>query len=214
MLKYAAVALLALACAMAGLAQQHKPLYQNDLQKAIVGKIPEEFLILDGAFTVGEEGTNKFLELPGSPLDSFGLLFGPTEKDNLLAAARFYGTLRGRRFPAFGIGLNGISGYKLQVSPGKSALELYRGDTLKTSIPFAWQSGHWTHLVLQVRKNGSVWNIEGKAWSEGKDEPAQWMISAEDSEDLSAGRAALYASPYAETPIRFDDLVVSRVASR
>src|SRR5262245_56090812 len=52
-------------------------IYQNNFEKAEVGKLPDEFLVLDGAFAIKEEAGNKFLELPGAPLDTFGMLFGP-----------------------------------------------------------------------------------------------------------------------------------------
>src|SRR6266705_1564487 len=62
-------------------AQQAKPLYENDFEQAALDKVPDDFLVLDGQFTVKEEGGNKFLELPGAPLDTYGVLFGPTEKE-------------------------------------------------------------------------------------------------------------------------------------
>ena len=44
-----------------------------------------DLLVLDGAFAVKAEGGNKFLELPGAPLDTYGLLFGPTVSANIAA---------------------------------------------------------------------------------------------------------------------------------
>ena len=69
-------------------ADDTKPLYENNFQSAEVGKVPDDFLVLDGGFTVKTDGTNKFLELPGAPLDSFGVLFGPTEKEDVEVTAR------------------------------------------------------------------------------------------------------------------------------
>ena len=37
------------------------------------------------------------------------------------------------------------------------------------------------------------------------------MISVDEPDDLPAGRASIYGSPYSTTPIRYDDLVVARV---
>src|SRR5438067_11448912 len=104
-------------------AQENKPLFENNFEKAELDKVPDDLLVLEGAFAVKAEGGNKFLELPGAPLDTFGLLFGPTESTNVAASARVYGTGKGRRFPTFGLGLNGVGGFKLQVSPGKKLLE-------------------------------------------------------------------------------------------
>jgi hypothetical protein len=181
--------------------------YKNDFEKATVGETPKEVMVLDGGFVVAEEGGNKFLELPGAPLDSFGLLFGPTEKENRTVSARIFGTGKGRRFPTFSIGLNGVGGYKLQVSPGKKAVELYKADALKASAPFEWVSGKWTRLLLTFKKaKDGEWTVEGKAWEDGAKEPEKATVSATDTEAPAAGRASIGGSPYATTPIRFDDL--------
>src|SRR5262249_49590467 len=160
-----------------------------DFEKVDPGKLPEDLMILDGSFTVQQDGGNKFLELPGAPLDSYGLLFGPTEKEGVIADARIYGTAKGRRFPTFALGLNGVGGYRLQTSPDKTLLDLYRGDTLKKTVSYPGESGQWTRLRLQVRKVGKTWEIDGKAWADGQNEPAEWSISADDAEELPAGRA-------------------------
>src|SRR6266705_3685029 len=117
--------------AFGAFAQQAKLLYENDFEKAALDKVPEDFLVIDGQFAVKEEGGNKFLELPGAPLDTFGVLFGPTEKEGTAVFARIYGTGKGRRYPSFAVGLNGqgTAAYRLQVSPAKKALELFKGDT-------------------------------------------------------------------------------------
>src|SRR5437870_5614240 len=72
-------------------------LYQNNFEKEEVGKVPADFLVLDGGFAVKEEAGNKFLELPGAPLDSFAVQFGPTESSNIMVSARIYATAKGRR---------------------------------------------------------------------------------------------------------------------
>src|SRR5258708_672354 len=45
-----------------------KILYENNFEKAEIGKVPDDLLVLEGAFVVQEESGNKFLELPGAPL--------------------------------------------------------------------------------------------------------------------------------------------------
>src|SRR3989440_5243914 len=110
-------------------------LYANDFEKVEVGKVPDDFLVLDGGFVVKQEGGNKFLELPGAPLDSFAVQFGPAETTDVAVSARINGASKGRRFPAFGLGLNGVAGYKLQLSAAKNALELYKDQELKATVP-------------------------------------------------------------------------------
>src|SRR5438552_10258010 len=171
--------------AFGAFAQQDKLLYENDFEKAALDKVPDDFLVLDGQFAVKEEGGNKFLELPGAPLDTFGALFGPTEKEGTAVSARIFGTARGRRYPTFAVGLNGqgTSAYRLQVSPAKKALELFKGDEVKSSAPYEWQSGTWTRLRLQVRKlKEGKWKVEAKAWPEGGKEPAAWAVAFEEKE--------------------------------
>lgn len=195
-------------------AAETKPLYENNFNTAEVGKIPDDMLVLDGAFAVREESGNKFLELPGAPLETYGVLFGPTEASGLVVQARIYGTGKGRRFPTLAVGLNGVGGYRLQVSPSKKALELSKGDAVLATVPFAWESASWTVLRLQTHKtNGDEVKIEGKAWKEGALEPKAWTISHTDNAGAPAGRASIWGSPYAGTPIRFDDLLVARAES-
>jgi hypothetical protein len=187
-------------------------IYSNDFQKAELGSAPADFLIVEGDFAVKEENSNKFLELPGAPLDSFGFLFGPKQSENIAVQARIFGTAKGRRYPVFDVGLNGLGGYKLRVTPAKKQLELYRGDVQKTAVPYHWAAGKWTHLKLQVTKTGEAeWKIEGKAWSEGAEEPKEPAITFTDTQAPQRERASAGAMPYSGTPIRFDDLVVSTV---
>lgn len=200
--------LLLAAAAVSGSAAE--PNYKNDLEKAEAGSLPEEFLVIDGDFQVKEENGNKFLELPGSPLDTYGLLFGPSVKENTAASARVFGTARGRRFPTFDVGLNGVGGYRLRVSPAKKQVELVRNDVVIAAASHNWAAGKWTHLKLAVKKDGpEQWTIQGKVWAEGAREPAEPIISHTANESLPAGRASIFASPYSGTPIRFDDLTVS-----
>lgn len=190
-----------------------KPLYQNDFAQAVVGKLPDDFMALNGEFAVKEEGGNKFLELPGTPLDTFSVQFGPAETAGVAVSARVFGTAKGRRYPTFGVGLNGVSGYTLRVAPGRKALELVKDDEVKASVPFDWKPGAWTLLRLQSRKvKDGEWQMQGKAWTQGDAEPAQWQVGCEANTEPPEGRASVLGSPFSGTPIRFDDLTVSQAA--
>jgi hypothetical protein len=200
---------------VAGAGEAARALYENDFEKAEPGKLPEELMVLSGEFTIKAEGTNRFLELPGSPLDSYGALFGPTEKEGVSVSARIFGTAKGRRAPTFGVGLNGAGGWKLQVSPGKKAVELFKDLELKASAPFDWKSGEWTHFRLQVRPSQpGRWKIEGKVWTRGTDEPGNWTLSFEEQEEPIPGKASVLGSPFSGTPIWFDDLRVTRIEAK
>jgi hypothetical protein len=195
----------------AGLMAAEVPVaYQNDFEKAAVGSVPEDMLVLDGAFGTAESAGNKYLELPGSPLETYGVMFGPTAGYGLSLQARIRGTGQGRRFPVFGVGLNGVAGYRLRVSPAKKALEICKGDDVVTSANYAWESGSWTVLKLEFAKvKEGEFAIRGKAWKDGTKEPAEWMVQSTVTAEVPPGRPSLWGSPYSGTPIQFDDLRVS-----
>jgi hypothetical protein len=194
-------------------AQTEQVLYQTNFQSVDVGKVPDDFLVLDGAFAVKAEGTHKLLELPGAPLDTYGVLFGPGDKKaDIAVSARIRGTARGRRYPTFGVGLSGQEGYRLQVSPAKKLLELYKADEVVGSVGYEWKSGVWTTMKLAVVRTGPrSWTVEGKAWSQGNDEPKSAMVTSEQKYEPPAGRASIWGQPYSTTPIDFDDLIVKQV---
>lgn len=187
------------------------PIYSNDFEKEAVDKVPAETMVLSGDFQVKEEGGKKFLELPGSPLETFGLLFGPAQPGEANASGRFFGTKQGRKFPAFGISLGGVSGYRLEMSGGKKALELFKGEESRGTVPFEWTSGSWTFLRIQIRKTDTGCKVEGKAWTEGTPEPEKWNISLDEKIPPPGGRAAIWGTPYSGTPIRYDDLLLDAV---
>jgi len=201
--------LLFTALASLALAAHASVLYQNDFEKEDLDKSPPSFLVLDGEFAVKQADGNKFLELPGAPLDAFGALFGPATNANIAVTARVFATSKGRRFPIFAVGLDGGTGFKLQVSPAKGALEIYKGDAAIASAPFQWKTGTWTALRLRVREGQGSWRIEGKAWPEGASEPAEWLVTAEEKTAPAAGRPSIWGSPVSGTPIRFDDIVLT-----
>ncbi len=187
-----------------------KPIYSQDFEKTDVDKVPDGMLVLDGGFAVKQAGGGKVLELPGDPLETFGILFGPTEKDGLCVQARILGTGRGRRFPVLAVGLSGVGGYKLQVSPAKKMLEIYKGEEAKASVPFDWKSGEWAQLKFQVRKvKDGEWQAEGKVWPQGAPEPAAWQIKLAETTEPTPGRPSIWGLPFSGTAIQFDDLLVT-----
>lgn len=196
------------------------PLYENNLEQIKEDKMPDDFLVLNGEFKVKKEGENKVLELPETPLPDlppgFGLLFGPAKSEDVRAGARFQAASKGKRGPppTFALGLGGVGGFFLQVNPKDGELQLLRGEAEKTVeawAAFTWKSGAWTQLRLQIRKvKEALWCVEGKAWTEGEDEPKAWALSWESKEQPPTGRASLWGCPFSGLPILFDDLVVTK----
>lgn len=182
--------------------------YHSDFHAAAPGKPGDDLMILNGSFAVVEVDHQKCLELAPDPLDGDGLLFGPPGVANGEASGRIRASATGRRFPEFGIGCNDAGGYKLIAVPGQAALELRRGDELKTSAPLTWKSDAWLHLKLSVSNASAKPLVKAKAWLEGTLEPKEWQISFEDEKPIPPGRASAWGMPYSGAPIRFDDLAM------
>jgi hypothetical protein len=190
--------------------QPQEPLYKNDFQQAEPGSVPPELMLIEGTWAIAEEGGRKFLELEGAPPIVSPVLFGPTRKENIAVSARIHGTRSGRRFPSFGVGLGNVSGsYRLMVSPAKKAIELFKGETLQTSLPYDWNSGKWMEVYLQIRpvKEGE-WKIEGLVWEEDQERPQEWTLTWEEKAEIRSGKASIVGVPYSGTPIRFDEIQV------
>lgn len=188
-------------------------LFTEDFTKVPDGELPDPpFKLLDGQFKVTAEGDQRFVELPGAPLESFGFLFGPSQPSGVEVTARILGTKTGRKFPTFAVGLNGASGYRLQVSPAKNAVELFKGEVAVASASFKWTSGEWTQLRLVLRpgKEGTF-TLEGAAWPAGGTAPTQPLVTFTESKLQPAGKAGAWGMPFSGTPIRFDDLKVTKL---
>jgi hypothetical protein len=203
-------ALLALVTDIACTVSAADPLYSNDFERAEPDSVPKDLLVIDGTFSVKQMNGNNVLELAAAPLETFGFLFGPAQQDALCVSARIHGTSRGRRFPHFAVSLGSVGGHRLQVSPAKRAIEILRGDTPQSSVPYQWNSDTWTHLKLQIRKiDDTLWKVEGKAWQDGQPEPDEWMITLDETDAPIPGRPGAWGIPFSVTPIRFDDLKVT-----
>lgn len=179
----------------------------NTFDAEETGRVPDGLLVMDGRFAVQEFQGDRVLELPGSPLETFGVLFGSNAREGIAACARIHGTSQGRRSPAFAVSLGGVSGYRLQVAPAKRTVELLKGDELLHSVPWTWTSGTWTHLRLEIIKTSpQEWNVRGKVWTAGTDPPTDWTIALGVQSAPVSGMAGVWGKPFSGTPIRFDDL--------
>jgi hypothetical protein len=184
--------------------------YKHDFQKSDEGSMPEELLVMNGTFAVHKDGEEKFLQLPGEPLDTFGFMLGADETSSIQASIRATNT--GKRFPEFGVGLCGAAGYRLWVMPATSELQILKGDNVRAAKPFEWKSGTWLTLRLQLTRQNNKASLQGKIWPRGGPEPKEWTISFEDpeTEKPPKGRASVWGIPYSGTPIDFDDLSISK----
>ena len=139
-------------------------------------------------------------------------MFGPAMVDGLRVAARFQGEAKGRQAPSFGVGLNGISGYRLVVKPAEDKLLLLRNETTVAEAEYQWSPGQWTYLQLQLRPlPGLQWAVEGKAWADTQLEPTDWTLIWKEADKPLAGRPTVWGTPFSGQPIAVDDLRVWRI---
>ena len=200
---------IAVCCAAVALGAAEK--YHTDFSAAEGGKLPADVQAVTGGYKVAEFEKHKVLELPGEPLDVFGLLFGPTGAAEVDVRARAWSATSGRRMPEFGVGTGDVAGYRLMLLPAAKRLELRRGDEPVRFVELKepWRSGSWTWLRLRVaKKNGGSWSVEGKTWPADGQEPHDWQLTYEAAQAPHAGRASVWGIPFSGQPIRFDDLSV------
>lgn len=203
-----------------------EPIYHTDFKDIEVGEQPDDMLVFDGDFEVKELDGKKVFELPGSPLETFGFLFGPNivfndagtkfvlneeELNGFTVSATAQSAKKGRRFPTYSVGVCGVAGFKLRVAPAKRSIELVKGEETVASTNYQWPTGEWTHLKLQISAAGGKWNVSGKVWKDGENEPATWQLKHNDTEKPNPGKCSAWAAPYSGQPIRFDELKIEAV---
>ncbi len=189
-----------------------EPVYANDLENEDIGFEPLDFLILEGDFKVKQGNDNRVLELPGSPIGRFGLLLGPTQQDGLEIRARVRSESKKRLAPSFGVGLNGVGGYKLLCSPNCGEIELKKNGAVVARQPLKWKSGAWTEFRLRIVKvKDGEWKIQGRLWESGSAEPKSWQVEFIEKEEPPTGRPAIWGTPFSDQPIQYDDLKVFAV---
>ena len=185
------------------------PAYEVDWSQHELGALSSDFLVLGGEFELVELDGKRVLKLGMQELDAFGVMFGPTHTMGVQVEAQVLATARGRRMPTFSVGSNGVSGYQLRVAGVKRQLELLRDEQIVATVDYVWSSGVWTHLQLRVDLHQGYPRVRAKAWAQGQDEPADWLLVYDDRQEITPGRATIWGAPYAETPIYFDGLRVT-----
>jgi hypothetical protein len=186
-------------------------LYSLDFQSSPLRTVPEDFFVLKGEFSIQENEGQRFMELPGQPLDTFVALFGPSLKSNVEVTLKVFGQSNGRLTPSFGVGLNGAGGVRFMVQGGRRHLELtMEGRTIR-SAEYSMSPNAWTHLKFRRLQLDSGCRYSGKAWTEGAPEPKEWMIAFDAEEIPFPGQSSLIGVPYSGKPIWFDDLKITEL---
>ena len=187
--------------------------FKEDFEKVSVGETPEKVMEIEGTFTVIEEDGKKFLRVGIAPLAENGIVLGPSMKGGGSIEAKIRSFKKRRSYPRFGVGLHGISGYRLRVVPSGNTVELLKNEEVVASKEFKWKADTWTNLKLEIKKDGDAWAIKGWVWpaaegDEGK-QPEKSTIEHADKEAPGQGKGSLWGSPYSGKPIDFDDVKVN-----
>ncbi len=186
--------------------------FSEDFSYVEVGTEPESLFILDGAYTVQAEQTGeKSLNLPGSPMGDFGLLFGSREKEkNLELSFSFFASKKGRRMPSIAAGIGGIRGYRIRLNPAAKNIVLSLDEMVLKEIPFSWSGDQWWKLRFQALAGDSnlTTRLQFKLWPEMNNEPKDWILSEQYDVEYKGGKCALWGFPYSSTPIRFDNIEI------
>ena len=86
---------------------------------------------------------------------------------------------------------------------------------IKATVNYNWKTGAWTKMRLGIHTSKTgAWKIEGKAWAAGEPEPKAAVISFEETEEPTPGKASILGSPFAGSPIWFDDLRVEKIETK
>jgi hypothetical protein len=188
--------------------------YSNDFQSAAIGNLPDDIMEIDGIFKVvkGEEGV-KYLEMQAEPLAENAVILGPSVKGAASVTAKIRSFRKRRSYPRFAIGLHGISGFRLRMVPSKGVIELVKNEQPVKSVAFKWKADKWSNLQLVIIPDGKGWSVEGRAWNEGDDMPAQPTISLKHEESPGQGKASLWGTAYSGREVQFDDIRILPEAS-
>lgn len=175
-----------------------------------VGEAPAEVFVLDGKVSIAEKDGSKAIMIdPGTELVEASAQVGDSAAGNAVIQAKIFASKKGRSSPRFGISVHGMNGPRLYVNPAKKQLELVRGDQTLASVPFTWTSDAWLNLRLEAKKaDGDKWSITASVWGDKDAAPAAPQIKHDLAGLKGQGKCTLWATPYSNTPIYFDNIQI------
>ncbi len=174
------------------------------------GVPPQEILVGDGTIRIARKDSGKALMVDPNPIvDAFAVL-GESANGDETITARFFASKRGRSNPRFGLSLHGNSGYRLMMNCAKQVIELVKDDVILATAPAKWATETWTHMKLEAHQQSpGKWTVTGKAWPADGTEPAEAMITHADEKMKGQGKAAVWGTPFSETPVYVDDVTIT-----
>jgi|TARA_B100001250_G_scaffold396264_1_gene402073 hypothetical protein len=187
--------------------------YSNDFESLEIDSFPKGMMEIDGIFKVTASESTKsdnrrYLEMSAEPLTENAVIFGPSVKKSATVHAKIRGFRKRRSYPRFGIGLHGISGYRLRVVPSKKVIELVKNEEPVKSVPYKWTPDKWVNVRLKIEQDGENWKISGSAWEHGNKAPDNDLITHLHEGSPGQGKASLWGTAYSGKVIQYDDLVL------
>jgi hypothetical protein len=173
------------------------------------GDVPKEVFVVDGTVKIAAKDGNKAIMVDATPIVDASAQLAVSAAGAASIQAKVFASKRARSVPKFGVSVHGMSGYRLLINAAKKQLELVKSDVVAASVPYTWTSESWVKMKLEVKPGaGEAWVIEGKVWAADAQEPAEATIKTEDKGLKGQGKSGVWATPYSETPIYFDDVEV------
>ncbi len=182
-------------------------IYKNNFESYELNKFPDDMMEIDGLFKVNKNDQGKkHLEMASEPLTENAVIFGPSIKNSATLEVKVRGFKKRRSYPRFGIGLHGISGFRLRVVPSKNKIELVKNEEPVKSVPFEWNSEKWSNLRLQIEFSNDKSLIKGWVWDDGSTPSVEPVITFSHDGTPGQGKASIWGTAYSGKVILFDDI--------
>ena len=184
---------------------------KEDFSSLTEGTLPDEIMVIEGAFTIVTEGGNKMLQLGIEPLTEGGVLLGKSLKQGGTVKAKVRASSKRRSFPRFSVGIGGTSGYRCRIAPAEKLMEINKEDTRLAKADFTWKSEAWYWVEISVvpAQAEGKWSIEGRCWEDGQPRPETPQVAHTATEPPPNGKASVWGAPFSEKPIFFDDIEIT-----
>lgn len=183
-----------------------------DFQALTPGPLPDDLVLTEAesVFSIVAEGENRMLEMAASPIVDGGVLIGTSIKGGAVVTARIKAEAKRRSYPRYGVGLHGVGGYRCLVVPARKEVQIVRNDEVVAQVEWSGKPGVWTQVefsVLPAAGGGST--LEARVWQEGEGRPEKAVLTHAVETPPGTGKASVWATPYAELPVYFDDVEVT-----
>lgn len=173
------------------------------------GDPPKEVFVVDGTIKIAAKDGNKAIVVDPTPITDASAQLAVSAAGSARIKARVFASKKGRSYPRFGLSVHGMSGHRLMFNAPRKQLELIKNDAVIATAAFTWTTDTWLNMKLEAVKTGEDWAITGKAWPADAAEPAEPQIRHADKGLKGQGKAAVWATPFSEMPVFFDDIEIA-----